>query len=208
MSFDPLAPHYRWMEPLLAGRVLQRARTAHLGRLQSARRVLLVGEGPGRFLAAALRAAPAARFTCVDASVAMLRIAAANTADTSRVDFVHASLPAWRPPAVYDAVVTHCFLDCFPPDTLAAVVRLLAAATAPGAVWLVTDFSIPPAGWRRWRARAVHALMYAFFRVATRLPARRWTDPDPLLRAAGFELAARETFQHGLLRADAWVKTI
>lgn len=30
MSFDRIAPHYRWLEAILAGNVLQRARTAWL----------------------------------------------------------------------------------------------------------------------------------------------------------------------------------
>ena len=63
---------------------------------------------------------------------------------------------------------------------------------------------MPERGWRRWRARAIHALMYAFFRVATRLPARRHTNPDPFLLRAGFRLRGRRTSEWGLLQADLW----
>ena len=44
MSFDLLAPHYRWMEFILAGEKLQRCRTAFLDELPAARNILLVGE--------------------------------------------------------------------------------------------------------------------------------------------------------------------
>ena len=50
MSFDHLAPHYRWMEWLLAGSKPQRCRTTFLDTLPTARHALLLGEGNGRFL--------------------------------------------------------------------------------------------------------------------------------------------------------------
>jgi hypothetical protein len=48
--------------------------------------------------------------------------------------------------------------------------------------------------------------MYVFFRRITRIPARRLTDPAPLLGAAGFVLARRRTLEWGLLRSDLWVR--
>jgi hypothetical protein len=110
----------------------------------------------------------------------------------------------WAPEGKYDAVATCFFLDCFPPETLAEVVARLAASTAENALWLNVDFSIPPRGLGSWRARGVHALMYAFFRGVVALPARRLTPPDELLRARGFVLAGRREFDWGLIRADLW----
>ena len=75
---------------------------------------------------------------------------------------------------------------------------------APEARWIISDFTVPERGWRRLRARAIHALMYAFFRVTTRLPARHWTKPDPMLERAGFRLTGRRTTEWGLLQADLW----
>jgi len=39
MSFDVLAPHYRWMELVCAGDLLQRCRMAHLARVPTARQI-------------------------------------------------------------------------------------------------------------------------------------------------------------------------
>lgn len=208
MSFDRLAPHYGWMETVLAGRRLQRCRTTWLAALAGRRHLLVAGVGHGPALADMLRAHPALRITCVDASAGMLREARRRAhragADLARVAFVHARLPGWQPTEKFDAVATHFFLDCFPPDTLAAVVRTLAQAATPDASWIVSDFAVPARGLRRWRARAVHALMYRFFRVATRLPARRLTAPDHLLERAGFRLRGRRHSEWGLLQADLW----
>jgi hypothetical protein len=127
--------------------------------------------------------------------------------DRSRLTFVHARLPAWQPPpGNYDAIVTNFFLDCFPPEELPAVVGRLAGAATPTARWVVADFTVPPRGLARLRARFVHALMYASFRIVTGLRARCVTPPDDLLASQGFALAGRRTSEWGLLHADLWAR--
>ena len=123
----------------------------------------------------------------------------------AQIEWEQSEVTAWRPPSVrFDAIVTHFFLDCFPPARLADVIGKLATCATPDAVWLVTDFALPARGLRRRRARAVHALMYAFFRVAVRLPARRLTPPDALLAQHGFRREHRAEFDWGLVQADVW----
>ena len=206
MSFERLAPHYTWLETVLAGSRLQRCRTTWVEKLAGCERILIAGVGHGHFLRTLARRFPSAHITSVDASAGMVaraRRCAENRG--GRLEFVHASLPDWQPRASgYDAIVTHFFLDCFAPAQLADVVAVLAQAARPSARWLISDFSIPPHGWRRQRARAIHAAMYAFFRPVTGIHARRVTPPDDLLRAQGFELRQRKTHELGLLQSDFW----
>ena len=209
MSFDALAPHYRWMELVLAGNKLQRCRTAFLSQAKHRQNVLIVGEGNGRFLLECRRDLEGARVTCVDASARMLALARQRLQQhglgLEHTEFIHADLPAWKPPArAYDLVVTHFFLDCFSPEQLQAVIAALANAAAPDATWLLADFQVPAAGWRRYRAALIHRLMYGFFRIATSLPARSLTSPDPFLQAHQFSLAGREFSDWGLLHSDRW----
>ena len=208
MSFDRLAPFYRTMEWALAGQKLQRCRTEWLPEAMHTRRALLVGEGPGRFLEVCAPALPQAEILCVDASAGMLKQAQnCWPKKLNQVRFCQGSLPSWQPPrAQFDLIVTHFFFDCFPPDQLGQVVSQLAGAATPDARWLLADFCEPPAGWRRWRARLILGLAYAFFRVVTRLPARSLAAPDPFLKAAGFQLKRRRTYDWGLLHSDLWVR--
>jgi SAM-dependent methyltransferase len=208
VSFDRLAPHYTWMERVLAGPRLQRARIAWLEALAPREHVLIAGVGHGHFLATAAKRFPHLRFTCVDASGGMLAEAgrrARRHGIADRVEFVPGALPAWQPPrATFDAIATNFFLDCFAAPELALVVNALAESARADATWLLADFTVPARGLGRQRARAVHALMYAFFRRATKISARRVTPPEPFLRAAGFALVARKSFEWGLLHADRW----
>lgn len=212
-GFDLLAPIYPGMERVLAGTRLQRCRTAWIGELAGARRLLIAGVGHGPALAVVLWRHPQLHVTCVDASARMLAVARRRARraglDMTRLEFVHAALPGWQPPAgAFDAIATHFFLDCFTPEQLGPVVATLARAAAPDVRWIVSDFTLPPRGPARWRALAVHRLMYVFFRITTQLAARRVTPPDPILAAHGFRLLRRQTHDWGLLHADLWLRAV
>jgi SAM-dependent methyltransferase len=209
MNFDALAPHYRWMEWLLAGGKLQRCRTAFLAQLEHARHVLLLGEGNGRFLSAFRGINRFAQITVVDASAGMLRQAqrrvAAAAGEANPIEYIRADILAWPlPPRSFDLIVTHFFLDCFRPDQLESLVPRLASAARADAHWFLADFRVPPRGLARWRARWILAAMYCFFRTTTRLPARSLTPIDPLLERNGFQLQQRRSSEWGLLHADLW----
>jgi SAM-dependent methyltransferase len=73
MSFDRIAPNYQFFETIAFGNALQRARTAFLWQIRDGERVLVLGEGDGRFLAELLRRNPEAEIDCIDASAAMIR---------------------------------------------------------------------------------------------------------------------------------------
>jgi hypothetical protein len=214
MSFDTLAPHYRWMEWLLAGGKLQRCRTAFLREVKDARNVLLLGEGNGRFLVPFARANRSAQITIVDASAGMLRQTQRRVAslgpqgNPERIEYVHADVLAWsRPERSFDLIVTNFFFDCFRAEQLEALMPRLASSAAANAQWLVSDFRVPQRGFARWRARWIVAVMYGFFRIVTRLPARVLAPVDSLLQSAGFELRERRISEWGLLHTDLWQRS-
>jgi len=205
MNFNRLAPHYDWLEAVTAGHRLQRARTQWLDTLAGCRRVLSIGEGHGRFAAACLKQLPHIELTCIEASSGMITVAQQRTRPwQDRVRWECEDVLTWQPTQKFDAIVTCFFLDCFPPETLDAVIKHLADAAEENAIWLITDFAVPNSGLARSRAKLIHALMYAFFRVVTALPARRQTAPDGLLMQHGFKLTQRRGFEWGLLRSDVW----
>jgi ubiquinone/menaquinone biosynthesis C-methylase UbiE len=209
VSFDALAPHYRWMEFLLAGEKLQRCRTAFLDEIPAARNILLVGEGHGRCLVECCRRFKEAQMVCVDASEPMLaqarRELKAHYPKTTQVEFIGADVLNWPPPSkAFDLIATHFFFDCFREEQVERIICRLAAAAAPGASWLLADFQIPSGGLKRIRSRLILWAMYAFFRMMTRLPANRLTPPDSFLNRKGFVLHRRVEAEWGLLHSDWW----
>lgn len=204
--FDWLAPHYAWVETLTFGGLLQWCRTALLADLTDARRVLVLGEGDGRFLAAFLAANRGATVDVVDASAGMVELARRRVADDGRVRWhVEDARRLELQSSAFDLVVTNFWLDCFPAAELERLVPRLAGALAPGGRWLVGDYAMPQGGSvRRAATRAALAGMYAAFRLTTRIPAGRLVDPAPLLRAAGLEAVRAESRLGGFLAATLW----
>lgn len=208
MNFDRLAPFYRLMETLAAGGKLQRCRLAFLGEIPIPTRILLAGEGHGRFLPECVKRFPDAEIVVLDSSRRMLEIAA-NKVKSHRVEFVHADLLEWAPPpGSFDLIVTNFFLDCFPSESLVTVISRLGHAATADAQWLIADFQIADGRAAAIRSRAILALLYPFFRLVTGLKARSLHSPDGALEKAGFTRHRRLTHDWGLLKSEWWRRNL
>ncbi len=192
MSFDRIARHYRLLEIIAFGQQLQRARVCWIDRINQPRRVLIVGEGNGRFLCELLRVHPNVTVDCVDASQEMLKLARARLRATrpelfAQACFLHQDIRHWTPRGSYDLVVTHFLLDCFRRDEMKTIIDKLTLAATPNAAWLLADFNIPPEGtFARMHSKLWMRMMYSFFRLAAKITARDLVDPTPYLQANGF----------------------
>ncbi len=170
---------------------------------------MILGEGHGRFLEFLSRVNWTGEVTCVDSSKEMLKQAQRRIGNYSKnihVTWLHADALSWKPhPHGYDLLVTHFFLDCFTEEQLQRLIPTLSSALKPGGKWMLADFCVPSAGLRRLRAKALLWVMYRFFRVATRLPARCLAVPDPFLLENSLRLEHRLSFDWGLLHTDLWI---
>ena len=205
MNFDRIAPLYRWLEWMAFGSQLQRARIALVGEIGPVQRVLVVGEGDGRFLAEFVRVHPSAAIDCVEASGRMIALARKRR-ELRRVRFVQADIREVALPVDhFDLIVTHFVLDCFDAESLTALIPKLATSARPEAHWLVADFCQPPrGGWRRLRARFLISFMYRFFRVTAGLEARSLVDYHGLLQSAGFGLTKSHFSLNEMVRSECW----
>lgn len=208
-GFDLLAPHYFWLEYFSFGGLLRRTRAALLPNLAGCRRVLILGEGDGRFLEAFLLANPTAMVDCLDLSPGMTSLALARIkkipAAESRVHFHLGDARQWNfPQAHYDLLVANFFLDCFCQPELAQLLERLAIALAPGGKLLVGDFHWPEGRLARAPARLALNLMYGFFKLFTGISAGKLVDPGPGLQALGFTRARQVDFLGGFLRSSLW----
>lgn len=209
MSFDSIAPHYRWLESAAFANKLQNARVAFLDQIGAPKRVLIVGEGNGRFLSELVRKYPAVEVDCLDASARMLALARKRTiGHEKRVRFLRKNILDWSPERnAYDLIVTHFFLDCFSETTLVRIVEKLVAAASADARWLIADFCIPAKKPAAWRARLCIGAMYIFFRVVAGIEARQLVSPAPILEREGFAQLARQTFAGGMIQSQLWKRT-
>ena len=211
MSFDALAPFYRSLERLFAGRLLQAGRTRFIAETDHCRKALVLGEGPGSFLVELLRRNPHVEVVCVERSPGMIRQARqrlnSHGLDARRVQFVEADIREWlraQDARDFDLIAAHYFFDCFDERELRTLIRRIGSAAAPGALLLVSDFDIPRRGAARWRAEAIVRLLYALFHLTTDIAAWSLVPTEPFLRAARFSPVQRWSADFGLIHSSLW----
>ena len=200
MNADRIARLYRWIEYATFGRALQRRRLAFLPEVADARRVLVLGDGDGRFLEKLVKQNQRARCDYVDLSGRMLELARERVG-TDLVTYHQAdALEIVLPERGYDLIVTHFFLDCFDEAGAARLVDRVTRAACPKARWLVSEFR------RTWWSSPLLAGLYCFFRITTGLKTRRLINHHPLLERLGFRVMHSESAWRGLLASELWAR--
>jgi hypothetical protein len=107
----------------------------------------------------------------------------------------------------HDAIFTHFFLDCLTSAEILLMAETLRAAVSPSAVWVVSEFGVPPDRFGRFVARPLVWGLYRIFGALTGLTVRTLPDHSFALHAAGFALQQRRTRLAGLLVSELWSVT-
>lgn len=206
MNCDRIAPWYRLLEYAAFGPALQRCRCHFLPELKHQRKVLMLGEGDGRFLTEFAQSNPSAEIDYADRSATMLKLASERTRQPN-THFHHLNaLTDSLPASGYDTIVTHFFLDCLSQEELTVAVQKITAAATRSARWIVSEFREPAEGWKRLRARLWIRGLYLAFRIATKLENQRLPDHAAALRDAGFVLESEHLASAGLLTSQMWLR--
>ncbi len=208
-NFDRLARLYQPLEHLTFGPLLARTRTHFLPELRDRRQALVFGDGDGRFLARLLAQNPALHADAVDLSRGMLAQLERRCALSSSRLHLHAAdalhfTPKLPPQLAPDLVVTHFFLDCLTPTELAQLIPHIAAHMQPGALWLVSEFRIPPRGPSRLLARLLVRSLYLAFRLLTGLRVTHLPDYAGIFRRSGLTRIAHHDRLFGILQSELW----
>jgi hypothetical protein len=113
-----------------------------------------------------------------------------------------AACPELQADAV-DLSLAHFFLDCLERVDLELLVARIAASSARGTLWLVSDFRIPP-GPAGWPARVYVRMLYLAFNLLTGLRVRRLPDFASALHRRGFTRIAKHRLLFGMLTTELW----
>src|ERR1700728_15503 len=113
-GFDLVASFYPMLEQIVFGSRLSRARGSFISRVTEGSRILLIGEGNGRFLFEVVKQTSSASITVIDSSAQMLAAASRRiaTADCgARIELIQADILEWQSGGGgYDRIVTHFVL--------------------------------------------------------------------------------------------------
>lgn len=192
MNCDFLARWYRWLEYAAFGGALRRRREAFLFELGNPKKVLVLGDGDGRFLQLFMALYPQASVDSVDSSARMIELA---TARVPSATFHLADAREFLFEGEYDLAVAHFFFDCFEPGELKALLGRIRANT-----WLVSEFRNT-----RWSWPVVRGL-YFFFRLTTGLRITSLPDHWQVLSGLGYSMQKAQPALGGLVVSELWLR--
>jgi len=202
MSFDLIASFYPLLEQIVFGSTLSRARRYFARRVTEGNKILLIGEGNGRFLFEMVKQTSSGSFTVIDSSTRMLAAAERRIATVDRcprIELIHTDILEWRSSAArYDRIVTHFFLDLFTPDGLCQVVEKISRLATEDALWINVDFSSEN---HNLRQRLLMWAQYRFFRISAGIEATLPFDPLPYIRQAGWQILEERSLESGWIYA-------
>jgi SAM-dependent methyltransferase len=190
LNCDSIARWYRWLEYAAFGGALRRRREAFLFELGNPQKVLVLGDGDGRFLQLFTALYPNARVDAVDVSARMIELAQARA---PAVTFNLADAREFPFEENYDLAVAHFFFDCFEAQELQTLLSRIRANT-----WLVSEFQTT-----RWSWPIVRAL-YFFFRLTTGLRVTSLPDHRAILSSLGYQIEDEQRALGGLVVSERW----
>jgi ubiquinone/menaquinone biosynthesis C-methylase UbiE len=201
-TFDLIASFYPLLEQIVFGSTLSQARRFFTNRVIEGDKVLLVGEGNGRFLFEIVKQASSSSFTVVDSSARMLTAAKQRIATVDRcprVEWIHTDILEWQSPAAhYDRIVTHFFLDAFMADSISRIVEKISRLATEDALWINVDFSSEN---QNLRQKLLMWAQYRFFRISAGIEASRLFDALPYIRQADWQILERRSVESGWISA-------
>jgi tRNA (cmo5U34)-methyltransferase len=205
-QFDLVAPHYPLLERCVFGSRLDRARQAFFDAIVQADRILLVGEGNGRFLKSLLARKGNGSVKVVEKSPVMVRLAKDRIRKLEDlpvdVEFMETDVCEYNPANKFDCLVTHFVLDLFNPPAQRSLIERITELTTPNGTWINVDFL--PA--RTLRGGILMWLQYAFFRLVSQIEARHRFDESTAAAAAGWTVVETISYLGGLVVAKRWQK--
>ena len=192
MNCDPLARWYRWLEYAAFGGALRRRREAFLFELGNPQKVLVLGDGDGRFLQLFAALYPQSQVDAVDSSARMVELARARVPSAT---FHLADAREFAFDKEYDLAVAHFFFDCFDDGELQALLGRIRTHT-----WLVSEFRNTRWSWPLLRG------LYYFFRLTTGLRVTSLPDHRQTLSGLGYSLQKEQSALGGLVVSELWAK--
>ena len=209
-NFNRLARLYRWIELGSFGPWLWRCRCAFLDSLVDRHRALVLGDGDGRFTARLLRTNPEIHIDAIDASSAMLEALVQRAGpDAARVRTNCVDARYWQAANTpYDLIVAHFFLDCLTTAEVECLAFTLRDVVSPSALWVVSEFAVPPSRFGRFIAKPVVLFLYRAFGILTGLKLRALPDHRAALLQSGFALEKQRTWLGGLLVSELWLAKV
>ena len=201
-NYDLVARFYPSLERCVFGFNLEIARQAFYETALQSDRLLLVGEGNGRFLGSLVARKTGGSICVVEKSRVMIRLAKDRTNNQGKTElkFVEADIRSYTAEQPFDCIVTHFFLDQFGPRAQQVIINRFNELITDDGTWINVDFTPP----RTMAGRALMSLQYTFFRIMSHIETRHCFDESVIAAQSGWIVSESVEFLDGFVVAKRY----
>lgn len=209
IGFNRLSGSYDLLTKLVFWGALQRAQRRGAEQLPKKGRWLVLGGGTGHSAAEMKRLGIGEEIVFLDISDKMVakaqkRVEAVTGKEGQQWKWIVGDALKELPKGPFQGVVLHFFLDLFPEAELPRVIHQIQRQLAPdGCIW-VADFRVPKAGIRRYYARGLTAVMYAFFRFCCGINGKNLPDIPKILAENGMKQVSVHHYYASIVFSGVW----
>ena len=199
--FDKIARVYDTLAYLVFGNAIAEAQLVYIKTIPHQANVLIVGGGTGKFLQAFLKERPFCKVWYVEASATMIALAKQKT-ECDQVHFIHGTETDVPSAVLFDAIITHFYLDLFRKERLNEVIHSLMQSGSPEMKWIVTDFIKT----NKLKHAVLLTAMYAFFRIFSSIESLTLPDWHKAFKVNGLQEVCSTTCFNGFIKSAVYEK--
>lgn len=210
-GFDRISSLYIFLSRLIFGSSLLRSQFHFTDRIEKQDRVLILGVGTGQLLIKVLQQNKATAITCVDISEKMLqrarRLLQKEFPDNPvPVEFICCPAQDFSSACRFDLILLPYLLDCMTEPDVRTMLSNTKKQLQPNGKIILTDFRIPGTPFIvHAYAKLLLKILYLFFRIVCRIPAKQLPDFDLIFSGQGFHVKEEKTFYAGILFTQMYV---
>jgi len=211
MSFDRLAGFYRYLEYMSFWTLLQKGRRHLFGLvLPYKAKILVIGEGDGRFVAYAHKLRPDLDWIIIESSGKMIA-EAKKRIQSRKISYLQADFLNFedRDGTCFDAVFCPYFFSCLAQENFEKAMFSISKILKSGGILRMVDFRDPRSmdGIGQFLQSCVLKVLYLFFRKTAQLEANRLPKFD-MLYEASFTLSKipNDEYPAPFLIISTWTK--
>lgn len=196
-DYNRIAPFYDTLADFVIGKQLLESQAAFLDRIKTHSKVLIIGGGTGRILELLDALDVPMHVHFLDASEKMIGIAKSKPLTNISPEFHCGRLDQLETGYKFDVVITNYFLDMFEEPELSKLVRTIRSSISVDGRWICTDFQRDGNLFQR----ALVAMMYSFFSVATNITSKRLPDFQTLFEHNDLDMLESRSYKLGFIRS-------
>jgi len=205
-NYNPIAKSYDFLSKKIFGNTLMDAQTALLPYIPAGARVLVVGGGTGKILEAMAALHPdGLHITYVEISSKMVELARKRNVGKNHIRFVRQPIEEFTFDGNFNIIITPFLFDNFGEEKARSIFEKLHTWLAPHGLWLHTDF-VDDKNTKR-KHKLLLKVMYLFFRIVSRVEARRLVDMRPLFPGR-YGVLFEKRFYSGFVYSAVYVNGI